>query len=191
MYFVYRAGIGIPVSYWFENQLNTCKGTLSMGDNSQKSPQDDDKRGNCPLQIIIPKVFIQRQNLIRRDYSEHIHAHKQTRRHPHTWAYWLYKAKFTHNIKEAANRDVGQMKIAARNGKHGYSFGEKNVWRFDPKESQAANNESRFNATAKSKSLTAFRDLFLTPTYRALYNAWTEDTFSSSYSQPSQPLFHQ
>ena len=31
----------------------------------------------------------------------------------------------------------------------------------------------------------AFGDLFLTPTYRALYNAWTEDTFSSSYSQPS------
>ena len=85
-------------------------------------------------------VFVKRKNLVRRGYSNtharthaRTHAHTHTHTHTHTYTYThthtrarararASKAKFTYNLKRAANRDSRLMPTAARNGKHGRSI---------------------------------------------------------------------
>ena len=65
------------------------------------------------------------QNLVCRDFQAH--THRSTHTHEHT----DYTKLHLHNLKQAANRDLRQMKTAARNGRHGGSvvLGKRSVFR--------------------------------------------------------------
>ena len=98
--------------------------------------------------LIIIISICKAQNLVRRDYSKRRHARMHARTHAHTHTHartharththarerehtdYIQSLIYTHNLKQAANRDLRRMKTAARNGKRGYSFWKRKILRF-------------------------------------------------------------